>query len=345
MLWYLWIITVGLLSASLVVIVILALRRVVLDVSRTKRRRRRKVLVQHLLPMLSSSGTEDMLPELLKDPSLLAEVGCELLELVRGAERERYAEVLSRIGVKDALLKRLEHGRHDRRINAAEALAAFSGVDAVTTMRRLLKDRDPEVRLAGAVASIAQDGDTDLKQLLRDLGSGSSNSRRLVQLFETAAHQRPETVLEIASDLEADLWHRMAAIEALGNRRVLNAAQPLLQIAKNTPELRSTSIQALGTIGHPIAKNLIEDGLSSDDWEVRAAAAEAAGKIGLTHMVGRLCDLLDDESWWVRLRAGKSLTAIGAEGMHALTAMAGNTATRAGRTAALLLAESALDAA
>ena len=343
MLWKLWFATAGLLSLSLFVIVVLTVRRVVLDASGAKRKALRKRLIHRLLPLLSDSSAVGDLSEFMADKHLLAEVGCELLDLVRGEERQRYAEVLTRIGVKAALLERLKSGQSTQRMYAAEALAAFPGADAADWVPRLLRDRDPEVRLAGAVAALTQGTCVDLKQILRDLGSGASNSRRLVQLFEGAARRRPEAVLDVAVDPKMDRWHRTAAIEALGTLREMSAAQPLLQLAAHASELQAVSIQALGAIGHPVARDVVAAGLYSGDWEVRAASAEAAGKIGLTKTIGRLGELLDDSNWWVRLRAGNALIANGTLGEHELIILAQNTETRAGRTAALILAERVTD--
>lgn len=341
MLLLLWVSSAGLVATSLLVMVGLVARRAVLVRAGETRAGRRKELTLHLLSAFEGPASElDGLNQVQRDRDLLADIGVEFLELVRGDDRARYAEVLSRLGVDETLLTRARRVSGTRRASAAEALAAFPSPRVVSALHRLLGDRDAETRMSAAIALVEMGRAPKLRDLLDQLGREIGQSRRILQLVEQVARTEPEAALSLALDASAEVVHRLAVIEVLGNLRDQSAARPLAELAQVAePELGAVCVRALGAIGHPVASGVVAATLDHADWHLRAAAAEAAGRIGIVQTVERLGELLDDPNWWVRFRAGEALMALGRSGRARLTALATGATDRAARTAALILAE------
>jgi HEAT repeat protein len=99
---------------------------------------------------------------------------------------------------------------------------------------------------------------------------------------------------------------------------------PLLVSALNDPDdkTRIYAIWALGTLGHPSAREPLEAALASDDPGVRKTAAFALGELGDRAAIPALAARLEDSVADVRWNAALALARLGsAAGVPVLEAM------------------------
>jgi len=279
-------------------------------------------------------------------PDIVTEVAVELIQLVRGSDRDRFIETAIRMGVPARLRRRLRDASPRLRMEAAEALAEFHDERSVEMLHKALRDWNRGVRLTAAL-SLAALGRAPAPRILVDLlGIGTrENSLLAVGLFRDIAGRRPDEVKALILDDEVPAGAKAAAIEALSSSADY-ALVPLIATLAETADPDDPALprylRALGWFGHPAAEPAIKRCLGVPYRDVRAAAAEAAGKIGLASLAERLKLLLSDREWWVRYRAAEALTRVGPDGVRLLRETAGTAAEPARSAAALTMAERGL---
>jgi HEAT repeat protein len=336
----LWLISILLSGAALSIMIGLILGRAVSG----RRQRARLAERQRLLPLLLASGDkEDALERSKLSGDLLADLAIELIQLVRGEEKNRLVAAAVRAGVARRLLLRLR-GRSSRvRVGAAEALAEFRYQESVDALVAALRDRNEDVRLAAAMSLASMRQSPPAAQLVKSLGIGRSETSLLtIALFEEIAAVRPEEVRALIEDENSPGAVKAAAIDSLsasGDYSLVPIITRLAVAAQADAEELPRYLRSLGQFGHPAAAPAVERGLQLEAAPVRAAACEAAGKIGLMECAGRLAELLGDEDWWVRFRAGEALTRLGDPGHRLLAEVARSGAAPAAHAAALTMAE------
>ena len=277
---------------------------------------------------------------------LLATLLVELIQLVRGSDRERFVEAATRLGVPERLRHHLNSGSPRVRLAAAEALAEFPDERSVERLRAALRDRSSDVRLSAALALASVEKTPPARELVDLLGIGTTeNSLLTVGLFRDIAARHPDEIKALILDDSVPADAKASAIEALSASADYSLVPLIAGLALSSDgEDRALPryLGALGAFAHPAGEKAVKRGLSSPSWEVRAAAAEAAGRIGLISLGAQLRELLADREWWVRFRAGEALTRMGEEGARLLR-QAARYSPEPGRTAATLtMAERAI---
>ena len=330
----LWYLSLGIAAVALFIMFALILARVVLGWSGRARSEEKKRLVPMLLGAappgrLRGRGRGDLLTGIL----------VELIQLVRGSDRERFVEAATRLGVPARLRHHLNSGSPRVRLAAAEALAEFPDEKSVERLHAALRDRSPDVRLSAALALASLDKTPPARELVDLLGIGTTeNSLLTVGLLRDIAATRPDEIRGLILDEGVPAGAKASAIEALSASADYSLV-PLIASLALTSDSEDPSLPrylgALGAFAHPAGEKAVKRGLGSHSWEVRAAAAEAAGKIGLVSLGLQLRELLADPEWWVRFRAGEALARMGEEGARLLREAAEH-APEAGRTAATL---------
>lgn len=281
---------------------------------------RRDVARQAVLPMLLAGEAEGLQPLGGVDLKVAAALTAELAEMTRGTERDGVLARAEALGVPGLLLRRLGSKSAQKRLEAAETLALFSGHE--DEARAVLNDRNPDVRL-GAALALAQRGQApDPLTLMRQLKVGKDEqSLLLVSLMRDLAEKDSEAVAGLLFERDLSYEAKVAAMDALADLGGTYA--PLLAFmareSEGEVELQPRVFRALGRTGHPAGAEAIIAGLSNAEWSVRASAAEAAGKSGIADAAGRLGELLDDPQYWVRYRAGEALLRLGPRGIHVLS--------------------------
>ena len=308
------------------------------------RRKRIRAVRARLMPLLlnPSTAVADLRSRGLSR-NILADLSVELIQLVRGEDRDEFVAAAVEGGVADTLCDRLAHGSGRVRTVAAEALTHFPGDEATRELERALDDRSGDVRLAAALALAESNRAPPVRELITRLGLGTSETSLVIaNLFHKIAEHDPDEIEDLLSANDVPGSVKFAAIEALTSIRGF-ALAPLvnklvLQLPADSADLPKF-LRALGSFQHPAGIPGVKRHLDSPIWWVRAAAAEAAGRIGMTDCGAQLADMLGDPDWWVRFRAGEALVRLGESG-QALLRQSSRTGKEPERSAArLTLAE------
>ncbi|MDT9600678.1 HEAT repeat domain-containing protein [Sphingosinicella rhizophila] len=299
---------------------------------------------KRLLPLLLGSEASDLW---IDDPEpagdLLTDLFLELIQLVRGGDKEAFVASATRLGVPQRLRRRLFSGSPRVRMTSAEALAEFPDEESVAALFGTLDDRNPDVRLSAALSLAAMDRAPAVGFLVEKLGLGTSESSLLMlDLFEEIARTRPDEIKALIAAPESPTAVKAAAIEALSASGDYSLVPLIADLTLETdPEAEELPryLRVLGVFGHPAGGEAVRRSLQSPSWWVRAAAAEAAGRIGLGDTAHTLSTLLEDPDWWVRFRAGEALVRLGTPGKEMLGEVCRTGGPLARRAAKLTLAE------
>jgi HEAT repeat protein len=337
----LWWVALGIAGAALLIMIGLILARLVFGwTGRAREAERRR-----LIPILLGSRPPTRLGRRARG-DLLAELSIELIQLVRGSDRERFVEAATRMGVPQRLRHQLTSGSPRVRLSAAEALAEFPDEATVDGLAAALRDRNSDVRLSAALALASAGKAPTARELVDILGIGTAeNSLLTVSLFRDIAASKPDEIRSLILDPSVPSGAKAAAIEALsasGDYSLVPLVTTLAVTADVRDEAMPRYLAALGDFAHPAAEPAVRRALGSPSWEVRAAAAEAAGRIGLFRLGAHLRELLGDGEWWVRFRAGEALARMGEDGASLLRGAAAAANEPARSAAALTLAERGL---
>lgn len=336
----LWAVSLVLSGAALLIMSGLILARLLTDRRAAALAGRRRTLIPMLLGNASDEAMRASVP---RGSRILSDLAVELIQLVRGEERERFVATSARLGVTDNLRRTLARSSVRARVVAAETLAHFP--DEVTTdaLEAALEDKSADVRFAAALSLATSDRAPDARRLIGLLGLGRrEQSMLIVGLFQEIGRTRPGEIRDLIDDADAPPPVKAAAIEALaasGDYSLVPSIVELALAADPEGEELPRYLRALGAFQHPAAAPAIVRWLDAPTWWVRSAAAEAAGRIGLAGTADRLAALLDDPDWWVRFRAGEALVRLGEAGRHSLAHCSRHGSDRARAAAQLTLAE------
>ena len=335
----LWLVALGMAGAAVAIMVVLILARAVIG----RRAEAREAERRRLIPLLLAEDGDEQLQGRRNTPGLVSDLAVELIQLVRGTDRERFAERATRLGVPDQLRRQLARGNARQRQRAAEALAQFVDAQTVSALRAALDDPNPDVRLTAAI-SLAEKGEAPpAGELVERLGIGRQERSLLVAaLFKEIAQHRSGDLELLLRDARAPADARVAAVEALAASGRYELVPLIAEVVLATPpgdRVLPRYLHALAAFGHPAAEAAVARCLDSPEPQVRGAAAAAAGRIGLVSLAPRLEALLGDSSWQVRFRAGHALARLGEEGRARLVERARERSSLSGMAAALILAE------
>lgn len=279
------------------------------------------------------------------DPHLLADLSAELIDMVRGEDRAAFVASATRMGVPDEFRMRLRRGNAHQRVTAAETLAQFPDSVSRDSLEKALDDRNPDVRLAAAIALAAQDAAPPARTLVDRLALGTrENSLIMVALFEEIGRTRPDEIRALILDEAVADTVKAAAIEALAGTGDYSLVAPINKLALEADPASSALpryLRVLAQFEHPGGASAVRAALDNPAWATRAAAAEAAGRIGIIDARGALARLLDDHHWAVRFAAAEALAKLGSPGLALLNEAATSDQPRAREAAALILAERA----
>ncbi|APR53184.1 hypothetical protein CA223_04445 [Sphingomonas koreensis] len=313
-----WTFSLVLASAAVLVMGVL----VVLRLITTWQRGRHLAARRRLAPLLLEGGEIDR-EALRRIPDhVVTDLSLDLIQLVRGAERDAFITNATRLGVPARLARRMRAGSARNRATALQGIAQFDSPEARTALHTALNDRNRDIRLAAAQALAAKGELLDPQDLVRRLELGVNQSSRItISLFQAIAETRPDAIKALVVQPDQKLDVRIAAIEALaatGDYSLVPVIAELALAAEDGSEELPRYLHALGKLGHPSGAGAVLAGLSSGSMAARAAAARAAGRIAVPRSAERLAQLLSDREWWVRFRAAEALIAIGEPGVARL---------------------------
>lgn len=313
-----WATSLVLSCAALAVMLALVVMRLWTSWLRSRHLEARRRLVPVLL------GGAELDPAVLRGipDHVVTDLSLELIQLVRGAERDAFIANATRLGVPQRLARQMRSWSQRERAIALQGLAQLDDPVSRAALWRALDDRNRDIRLAAAQALAGKREQLDAQDLVRRLGLGSEQpSRTMVGLFRMIAETQPDEIKALVLQPDQNLEVRVAAIEALSNTGDYSLVPVIkslaLEAADGSEEL-PRYLHALGKLGHPGGREAVLAGLSSESMAARAAAARAAGRIALVDSAERLGELLNDREWWVRFRAAEALIDLGEAGLSRL---------------------------
>lgn len=337
----LWLACLGVAGAAILMMLTLVVRRLWIDRRASRRNARRQHLISEILTAIDPQTARPLSGVASDgDRRLLAEIGRELMDIMRGEDRGRLLAVLENVGVVAVMLADIQTGSAHQRADAAAFLAPFDRPDCRAALVSALEgDPRPAVRVAAAFGLAEWGALPPLPQVVAALDAvGALRSRRVMSLFRKLAARVPAQLADLGAGAP-DPAMLVLILDALAQAGYLDAL-PLMLSATSHPKLdvRAEAFRALAQLGHPAAEQAVACGLDDPAWPVRAQAALCVGKVGIAALKGRLLVLLGDAEWWVRYRAAEALAELGPSGLDSLRVVS-RQATAAGRIAQLILSE------
>jgi HEAT repeat protein len=299
-------VAIAFVAVALLLLIVLAIRRIVL----ARRGRQYAAAEKRARPiaiaLVEGQGAE---PPLLSstDEVVLAEVLGRFSRKLTGAADERVADYFRGSDALALALRELRSRRAWRRAAAAYRLGDMACAEVAPALLTALDDRKRVVR-AAAARSLGRLGVPDaVKSLVEALVSGRVPNgvagQALVELG-------PAAVPELRAIAGHSSWR-----------------------------LRSTAVALLGLVGDSSDSPLAIGALEDPSADVRAAAAEALGRVGVAAAEPALRSALDDRIPFVRAEAAASLGVIGsAAALPHLLEMARTDSFRPARAAAQAVA-------
>jgi HEAT repeat protein len=206
-----------------------------------------------------------------------------------------------------------------RRLVGARMLAVLGSDEDLSTVRALVTDRHPAVKVA-AITILRRVHAPDLMALVLDEAIGAPSVVRYY-FFDTLLTVGPALVPTLSdrlrtprSEKEIPALVRMAG--DVGGPELLDTILPYTHHVDL--DVRAATARALGAYPHPRSRDALVELLKDGEWQVRTRAATALGSIRALEARSALAAVLNDSNWWVRLRAAVALRQLGPAGVELL---------------------------
>lgn len=342
-----WVIAIGLATASLLWMCGLIGLRLVHEARESRRMVRRKAIDAALINLLlGKCDVELELGPYRDHVELMAEALLDFMSLVRGHDRQLVVAALRSLNVDTLLQERLRRGSPATRRVCVEALGCFPGPESQRALTGLLAGASPQIRLSALTALREAGGSVHLQRLLDDLRRGAlPRSGLLEELVRKVVAEDPAEAIAALQRGDLPTYVRVMLIDGLGVAGDYSALTCLShEVAAPEPQIRAAAAAALGELKHPAAETCLATAIDDADSRVRAAAAEAIGVAGLVQLCPPLAERLDDPVWRVRFQAATAMGRLGAGGLEALRLACTSSSDAVRRAASMALAERGLAA-
>jgi len=280
------------------------------------------------LEAASSAQLEPILRELFRNEGAQVDMLAALDAVPRSGRTIQALREADRIQQLSEALEYQSCGEEPVPRGISALLLARMGLNRCTQVAEgLLRDEDPDVRLAACSALAKIGTNAAARSLIQSLRDGTMPAERLIERLG-APWANDEVLLALGESDDPHL--RTALVRALGlapDRRALDMLVNLS--AHGEDEERISAVRTLGSTG-PADKvvPVLCSALTDENPAVRAQAARAIGALSdpssptwLERSVvaaERLRGCLGDENWWVRANAATALRSLGMAGKQQL---------------------------
>jgi HEAT repeat protein len=331
---------------SILVLAALIVMRFVTSVGARKREEAQRNLTR-LLIEISADNAPDVpgMTKLIRNRRLTAQALVEFSTLIRGDELQQALHRLKEAGLGRQLRGLIHHSNREVRLVVIEALGLLMDDLTEAALQKMVL-HGPSLREVVTAARTLQSAGRGLKAdtLLSGLKfrRGEAPVELGVVLSELAS-TAPLTLCEALTNRDIDPSIKLQIITALGAAGRYETLDVLAELAiDGDTAQRAAAVSALGRLGHPAARSALAQALDDSEAQVREEAAEAVGLILLDDLRPKLSALVSDSEWPVRFHAARALLRFGDAGRDDLMKVAhAHERSKAGRTAALVLAEGA----
>jgi HEAT repeat protein len=240
----------------------------------------------------------------------------DLRNIVSGADIETLAGIVDRVGLARKQVARLRSRFPlGRRLRAAVSLAEIGDDSTAPVLIEHLDDREPEVRIQCARGLGRMRYTAAIDPILERLGKEQAWVR--ARFADTLVGFGAKATWPLIAYIRVNLGHdgNVGVIEAIRVLRTIgdrDAGPPLADVLRVSSdiEVKIAAIEALGSVGGPLAIGPLSESLQSPDWRLRAKAASSLGEIGDPEVGGDLARCLRDENWWVRRNSAAALASL-----------------------------------
>lgn len=190
------------------------------------------------------------------------------------------------------------------RIRAVEALEQL-GETSIPSLLIALEDEDREVcrRAAMALEKMGY-----IRKILQEYGKGAYKPELRKILFLAAKSGVVESLNEYLFNSESVFQKRI--IRLLGEAQAQGAAEPLVQLLKNSSEStpKARIIESLGRIGAKESIPLLIEHLKDPEYWVRMSSAESLGLLNAVEFSDDIVKILEDPNPEARISALRALS-------------------------------------
>ena len=314
--------TIGLIAVGVVFGVDLVLLLGLVSLKAVHRRRmkrheaRRAAYVAVLSRHLAFQHHTDPIGAKAGDDDAFIDAVIDLRNIVTGSEIETLAGIIDRVGLARGQLARLgSRFSLGRRLRAAVSLAEIGDDSTAPVLIAHLDDREAEVRIQCARGLGRMQHTPAIDAILDRIGREPPWVR--ARFADTLVGFGAKATWPLVAYIRVNLGHDenvgvievIRVLKTIGDRDAGPPLADLLDVAKD-PEVQIATIDALGSVGGPLAVGRVEESFRSPDWRLRAKAATSLGEIGDPSVNATLAEGLRDENWWVRRNSAGALASL-----------------------------------
>lgn len=314
-----WSSSITLATASVIVLLILVLRRLWQQYKTKQQKFRRDELSQYMRAALINPKviTERALPHLMRgDEEIICAAALDILRTVRGEDQENVIKLLHTWEIIHYLKRTLKYGSRGKKIQALTILAHFDDKESLSLLTDYIKNQDTYIQLAALRGLALRQAISRLPEIIAHLEkSNQRNVLILADILQRFGGEATKYICDLAKS-NALKETRIAAIMSLGLISDLKAIPTLVKLANNDDnEISAQAISSLGEIGDDSAEKLLLSKLKSKSQMVKIQTIQAVGEMGIEKAIPLLNELLSHKNWWIRFRAAEALIQLGGRGI------------------------------
>jgi HEAT repeat protein len=302
-------------AASTMLLALVVLKAVGRRRARARRLARARYVALISRHLASDAPMEPISASAVDDDAFLDAV-IDVRNVVAGRDVDTLAGIVDRVGLarrQVAILRsRFPLGR---RLRAAVALAEIGDESTARVLLHHLYDREPEIRLQSARGLGRMRYEAAIAVILDRFGDEAPWVR--ARFADTLVRYGAQATRPLVSYIEANLRERgneavVEAIRVLGVVGDPEAGATLAELLRTSvdPEVQIAAVEALGSVGGPLAIRPLKQSLRSPDWRLRAKAATSLRQIGDPSVNKALARGMEDVNWWVRRNSASALASI-----------------------------------